>query len=459
VDWGAPALPAPHDAESAPPRVENNERRATPLVYWPTMERSPDQQSRAIVTPALLVRPTSVRVAMRDRLRAVAWADLATVLGLLGGWRVATWLFALLAATSVEGDGFYPPTTATEFFNRALLQGEALWHVWIAQAGYDPAAHGPNAAAFPPLFALLIRLASPLVPSWSLAGALIAHGALLGALLYLIALVRLDADRDTGLRAVAAALLWPAAPFLGVVYPESLLLLTVTAAIYHARRGQWARVACWAALAGLTRGFGLLLVVPLLAEWLTQRHTRVGVTPWQRLLGPLAVVAAPLGFCGFLAWLGWRVGSPLAFFRAQEALSAGNLRGALGLRTLLDLPAILADAAPAIRGYPASASAFPTTLIPALIDAAILGLVALAGLWLTFRSRRSYGLFVLGGALAVALLAGLPGSARHLLALAPLYLALAAWTRRPVTGYLFAMLGLALLALTLFLYVNGFWAG
>jgi hypothetical protein len=52
-----------------------------------------------------------------------------------------------------------------------------------------------------------------------------------------------------------------------------------------------------------------------------------------------------------------------------------------------------------------------------------------------------------------------PGMARHLLALAPLYLALACWTRRPVATYLVALLGLMLSALTMYLFVNGYWAG
>lgn len=422
----------------------------------PRAAEVPPVEAAAPATPAVAMPAPRPRTGAG---RAVPWADLGAVLGMVAGWRAATWLFALLAASSTEWPGLYPPASAADFFARALLQGEALWHVWIAQGGYAVAAHGPNSAAFPPLFALLIRLVALVAPSWSLAGALVAHGALMGALAYLVALARLDADRDTGLRAAAAALLWPAAPFLGAVYPGSTLLLTVTAALYHARRGQWARAGLWAALAGLTRGIGLLVVVPLAIEWLTQRERDAAAPTRRRLAGLLALAAAPLGFLGFLAFLGWQVGSPLAYFRAQAALGPGSLRHPLGLRTLLDLPAVLANTAPAIRGYPAAALPFQTVRISALIDAGVLLLAASAGVWLTLRVRRSYGLFVLAGVAVVALIDGLPGSARHLLFLAPLYLALGTWTRRPLAGYLAAMLGLALVALTLFLFVNGFWAG
>lgn len=383
-------------------------------------------------------------------------ADLATILGLFIGWRAATWVFGILAASSVEG--IPPPLSAVDFLARASLQGEALWHIWLAQGGYGSTDHDPRIAAFPPMFAFLTQLLQRVVGSWSLAGGIVAHTALVAALAYLLALARLDcADHDGQLRTIAAALLWPAAPFLGVVYPEGLLLLTITAALYHARRGQWWAAGLWGVLAGLTRGFGLLLIIPLLFEWYDRPRRAVGGSR-QRLAGFFAVIAAPLGFMTFLTLLAIQTGSPLTYFRAQAALGPGSLLGALGLRTLLDMPAILTDAAPAIRGYTVEALPFPTALIPAIIDLSVLITATCVGLWL-LRGRRSYGLFVLAGVLAVALLYGLPDSSRHLLGLAPIYLTLGRWTRYPIGGYLSATLGIALIALTIFLQVNGFGAG
>lgn len=376
---------------------------------------------------------------------------------MLLGWRAATWLFGLLAASSITGNEVYPPVDLPDFFARASLQGEALWHIWIAQNGYDAAPHGPDSAAFLPLYPALIALVHRLGPSWPLAGGLVTHGALAAALAYLFALARLDGDRDRGLLTIAATLLWPAAPFLGVVYPEALLLLTIAAALYHARRGRWWAAALWGALAGLTRGFGVLLALPLLIEWLGRDH-RDTDTPRRRLGGALAITAPPLGFLTFLVVLTLQRGAPLAYFRAQEALAPGSLFGALGLRTLRDLPAILRNDTPLVRGFSLVQLPFPTPLIPALIDATALLIAALAGVVL-LRSRRSYGFFVLAGVAAIALLDGLPGSPRHLLGLAPLYLALGDGARHPVLGYLAATLGLALVALTLLLYVNGFWVG
>ena len=387
------------------------------------------------------------------RLQALPWDDIATAGGMVVAWRVAVWILALFF--SYLGRGTYPPEGATQFFERVLLQGESLWHIWIGDRGYAFSAEAPSTAAFPPLFALLVRLVTLIMPSRLWAGALVAHAALVAALAYLVALGRLDYDRPTALRTAAAALLVPAAPFLGAVYPESTLLLAVTAALYHARRGAWGMAGGWAMLAGLTRGAGLLLMVPLFIEWARQAKREGTWRDHVQTLAPLAL--APLAFLGFLAYLGGRVGVPNAFFRAQDVLGGGSLLRPAGLATFGS--SVLREVGPAAPHYPPTIVSFPAPLIPAVLDIASLIVYTMLGLWLLFRVRMSYGIFVLTGVAASFLIGGLPGTGRHLLALAPAYLALAALTRRPTTSYLAALLGIAGLSLTVFAYVNGFWAG
>ena len=388
--------------------------------------------------------------------RAAFWPDVGAAGGLVAIWTGALWLFALLA--SYLARDVYPPATAAEFFQRVLLQGEALWHVWIGQRGYAFTPDQPSTAAFPPLLALLLRAAVTVTGSWSLAGALVTHAALVGALAYLAALVRLDDDRPVAWRALIAVLLWPAAPFLNAVYPEAILLLAVTAALYHVRRGQWWPAACWGALAGLARGAGLLVLLPLAIEWWQQRP-RDGRSTHERLRAILPLLLVPLPFLAFLGYLGWRTGTPFAFFAAQRTLGQGALIHPLALATLAHWREILARSTPLIRGYPAGGIAPGLLRVHEVIDFGTLACSVAAGLWLWRRVRRSYGAFVLAGVAAAVFFGGLPGIARHLLALAPLYLALARWTRRPVAAYLAALLGLMLSALTMYLFVNGYWAG
>lgn len=386
------------------------------------------------------------------RFRHLPRAIAGAAVGLFLGWRLALWLFALLAMSVFPSTP--APTTPTNFFERTLLSGEAHWYVELSRQGYSAAIETPPLAAFPPLYPALVRLVALVVPSWTIAAALVAHAALLGAIAYLLALAGLDGEPQGALRAGIAALLWPGSALLGTISPDSLILLTVTATLYHARREQWGRAATWAALAGLTRGMGALVFFPLLITWLQHCPRRGAGTRRVHLSGLIAVAAAPLAFAGFLAFLWWQLGSPFAFFRAQGLLGAGSLCHPLGLITLADWKAIAAGTAPLVRGYPTDPFFYRATFIPAIVDAGPLLIGAAAGFWLAWRRRWSEGVFVLVGTATVCAIWGLPDSAHHLLPFVPIYVALSGWTARPTAGYLVALLGLELLALSSWLYLN-----
>jgi len=389
----------------------------------------------------------------RPRSFAIPWrttivTDIVAATGLMLAWQAIIWFFALLA--SYAGRPGTAPITSTEYFTRVLLQEEGVRQLAIARGGYDS-----TTAAHPPFFAMLTRLLATVVPSWTWAGAIIGHIALVAALAYLVALARLDFAESDATRAAGIALLWPAAPLLGMITSSSLLLLTVTAALYHARRRQWGLAGVWAAHAALTGGVGVLVLIPLLVEWLEDRPWRLH--PGVALSGLCAVLSAPLAFLAFLGLLEVHTGSPLAYFRAQIDIAPGALLHPLGLQTLLDWRGVITNTTPLLRGYPLDQLPFPSPHLPAAIDASIMLVAGLCGLWLLREGRRSYALFVLAGVLATALIGGLPGSAATLLPFVPIYFVLARWLSRPVIGYLFLIVGIDLVALYLYLSVNGYW--
>jgi hypothetical protein len=380
--------------------------------------------------------------------RATLVADIAAATGLMLAWQGITWFFALLA--SYAGRPGTAPISAHEFFTRVLLQEEGVRHLGIARDGYDA-----TTAAHPPFFAMLTRLLASVVPSWTWAGAIIGHVALVAALVYLVALARLDFEERDATRSLGVALLWPAAPLLGMITSSSLLLLTVTAALYHARRRQWGWAGVWAAHASLTGGVGVLVLIPLLIEWLEDRPWRFH--PGVAVSGLVAVLSAPVAFLAFLGLLEIHVGSPWVYFRAQAEIAPGALLRPLGLETLLDWRGVIDNTTPLLRGYPLDQLPFPTPHIPAAINGATIALAGLCGLWLLREGRRSYGLFVIAGVLATALIGGLPGSAANLLPFVPIYFVIARWLSRPVVGYLALIVGIDLVALYLYLSVNGYW--
>ena len=414
-------------------------------------ERAERRAARA--TPAIATYATAGEIARPRQLAIPAFVarlvhDVVAATGLMALWQGAIWLFAVLVAYA--GRPGTAPGSATELFIRILLKGEGLRHLSIARGGYDA-----STAGHPPFFAMLTRLLATFGVPWNWAGALIGHVALVGALVYLIALARLDLDEGDARRALGAALLWPAAPLLGMVGPNSLLLLTVTAALYHGRRRQWGWAGVWAAHASLTGGVGVLILIPLFIEWLDSRPWRL--RPGEAAGGLAAVLAAPVAFVAFLGLLRFHIGTPWAYFWAQAEAVPGALLEPLGLQTLLDWRAIAANEAPLVRGYPIEQVPFPTALIPAMIDSGIIAFAALCGIWLVRDGQRAYGYFVLAGVVATLLIGGLPGSATNLLPFVPIYLVCARWLARPVVGYLALILAIDLIALYLYLAVNGYW--
>lgn len=373
------------------------------------------------------------------------------VLLLVGGWRLIQFAAAIVA-TQLGNDA--PPQSLAEVLIRSAVRWDAGWYLTIARDGYSLGAtpEAQSNVAFYPLLPLLIHLVHFVVPSWRLAGIIVVNLALVGAAIYLDRLVRLDYDGKTALRAVAILLLLPSAPFLGAVYTESLLLLTMIAAIYHARRGQWWLAGLWGAGAALTKMVGAILLVPLLWEW--QRGTP------RRPLHLLALGLIPAGALAFLAYVHWRFGSYSVYFNVQR----GWYRDSFFQPFLSDAGTLLSgfwrnDPTVINYFYPQAGATRPSPGAFMVFDLACLLLALILGIAIFFRMRPSYGMVVLG-VLSIAAFSGSPQSFnRFVLILFPIPIALALLARRPIVGFALLLFGGLLGAYHLLLFVNGFWAG
>ncbi|MFQ5700856.1 MAG: mannosyltransferase family protein [Acidobacteriota bacterium] len=203
---------------------------------------------------------------------------------------------------------------------------DSEWYLLIADKGYGagdpvqalPPRYTPSATAgFLPLYPLLIRALSPTMGSVA-SGVFISNLFLAGALLLLYRLTTLevpgDAGHQAGLAACAALLVFPTTLFLSAVYSESLFLFLALLTFERARRGRFAAAAAAGALAAVTRPFGLLLVLPVLAEWWIQRRTDPSTPRWAWV----AAAGIPAGFGLFMILCARVFSDPLAFFHRQE---------------------------------------------------------------------------------------------------------------------------------------------
>jgi hypothetical protein len=394
---------------------------------------------------------TALRTAIRDNAHRIPYSALL----FFAGWRVILFLTTVVASQLSGGS----PSGLAELLRQSIDRWDAGWYLAVARDGYSLPTTGQGNVAFYPLLPLLIRLVEFVVPSWHLAGAIVVHAALLGAVLYLHALVRLDHDEATALRAVAALLLFPTAIFLTAIYTESLLLLTMIAAVYHARRGEWWAAGLWGLGAGLTKFVGAAVAVAILWEW-GRQVLREG--PQRRHWpGGVAVLAPVAGALSFLAYLHVRFGSYQIYFEVQEAW----YRQAFFQPFFPDgwgfLTAFLrGDGAGVINYfYPQVGATLPSPNAFMALDLAFLIIGLAVGLVFCLRLRASYGLLMLA-ILFTAAYSGSPQSLNRIaLILFPLSIAFALAGRyRPLVFALFTLSGFLSVYHT-FLFVNGFWAG
>ncbi|BAJ29762.1 MULTISPECIES: glycosyltransferase family 39 protein [Kitasatospora] len=201
---------------------------------------------------------------------------------------------------------------------------DGWWYQQVALNGYDPklvpTTSGPwtleqNSVAFFPLYPGMIKMVST-VTGLGPQGAGIAVSVLSSfvAAAGVYAVAKLLAGRRA---AVIAAGVWGVFPGSGVewaVYSDSLFVALAAWACYFVLTRNWLAAGVTSFVAGLNRPTSAALaaavgVAALIALW----KRKDGV------LGPLsALVIAPLGFVGYIAWASWRMGSWSAYFELQR---------------------------------------------------------------------------------------------------------------------------------------------
>jgi Mannosyltransferase (PIG-V) len=345
---------------------------------------------------------------------------------------------ALILFLGVVGSAMFPEVGPGQTWVLAPISGHGLnswtrvyvhfdsgWYLGIAHGYLLPTSGNPDWLkewAFFPFYPLVIAPVSAAlrllhVPgnTGEIAGVLVSHAALFGALVYLFRLVRTEMGAAEARRASTYVLIFPTSLFLSAVYPEGLFLLLSTGAFYHARRRQWALAGVLAAGATLTRVQGLFLLVPLALElasdWRQRGQWRKSASMQGLWLG-LPVVA----LAGYALYSHAKTGYWLAFVAAGHAWGRTPTPPVYPLVRYLLAPTL----GSAFR-FDFSAVNFATA-----IGFAALGVVALR------RLPPAYGLW-LWVALLVPLSSGghqLTSLTRYAVTIFPAFVAMAAWSLR-----------------------------
>ncbi len=197
---------------------------------------------------------------------------------------------------------------------------DSFWYMDIAQNGYSTMAKLPEFPAqtnFPffPLYPLLMRLLGQFMGGdYFLAGLLISNGCLLASAYLLYRLVEMQWDRKMALHSVKYLFLFPVSFVLSGVFTESLFLCLSLLCFYLAKQRRWWLAGCCGALLSATRTLGVLMVLPLIIEYLDSIAFR-----WRRIrLNSLFVLLVPLGLLVFCAY-NYRLTGDFLFFKTNQA--------------------------------------------------------------------------------------------------------------------------------------------
>jgi hypothetical protein len=195
-----------------------------------------------------------------------------------------------------------------------LERWDALWFLRIADDGYR--LHDGSAAFWPgyPLAtrALSIILGGRLLPASLILSLLFSVAAL--TLFYLLG--TLEFGEPLARRSVSYLALFPTAFFLAAPYSEAMFLCLSLGALLAARVERYCISALCAALASATRSIGIILVLPLMLEALATRRVRSrrGALGTALGLGAASLSGAAL----YLAYWAARSGNWLEPFSSQS---------------------------------------------------------------------------------------------------------------------------------------------
>jgi hypothetical protein len=234
-------------------------------------------------------------------------SDVAWVLQLFTASRLLLVALIVFSRQTIERGPYVVVSTQNEHGGTLLdilTQWDGNWYRLIAERGYAPPTPAV-AAAFFPVYPLLVRAVEFIVRDVQVACVLVSNGCLIAAALLVMRLLRLDYDELVSRRALIFLMFNPVSFFLSAAYTESTFLLLSVVALLAARQNKWSLAGLCGGLLSATRAPGLLIGAPLLAEHFLQWRARGD--NWRGFFRPqllwLAVIPAGLGawmFCCYL---------------------------------------------------------------------------------------------------------------------------------------------------------------
>ena len=172
-----------------------------------------------------------------------AWKEAGWVLLMFAASRLVVVALIVFSRQIVERGPHVVVSKQTEHGGTLLdilTQWDGVWYRLIASQGYGPPTPEVAAAWFP-VYPLLVRAVEFVVRDFQVASLLVSNGCLIAAAWLLVRLLRLDYDELICRRVITFLMFNPVSFFLSSAYTESTFLLLSIGALLAARQGKVAR--------------------------------------------------------------------------------------------------------------------------------------------------------------------------------------------------------------------------
>ncbi len=313
----------------------------------------------------------------------------------------------------------------------------------IAQIGYQPLTY-----FFFPLYPMLIKVLAGLfqnnLVNYLYSGIFISHASLFIGLVGFYKLLKLDFKEETSKLAIILLLIFPTSFYFTTVYSESLFFALGIWTFYFARKGNFLVSGILTALATATRVVGIALIIPIIYEFWINRKEHIN---FKNIFG---LIISPLGLAIYMYYLKLTTGDWLNFFNTVSIF--GEQRG----KDLILLPQVFYRYVFKILPN-LNVNYFPG-LFTAVLEFSIASLF-LVILILSFKKiRLSYWLFLLIGYLIPTFSGSFSSLPRYVLVLFPAFIYLSdLLEKNRVLRFVFFVVSLATLAVSLTLFARGYW--
>ncbi len=366
-------------------------------------------------------------------------------------WLIAIGLFAVFS-----NDRFnLKPDTSYDWINqdqRVQVQGEnfvdsrskwdSAWYIDIAENGYSYKEGSLSNIVFFPLYPVLMFLVSGILfMSLTMSGWLISTVSLLLALVVFYRLIEKYHPQIKPIEPIFYLLIFPTAFFFNVVYTESLFLLFTLLSFYFIREKKYWLAGLFGFFAAITRVTGVLLLIPFVYEFIRDKTNNFKnlrfsvVTSFSFVKSFVPVLLIPLALALFFAYHYFVFGDFFLFLEVEDTF---------GRAFILNKEHFTFNTAPAMANFG--------------LDVMFAVGAFIAAILVLLRVRVSYGLYVLSALLLPLSTGSLMSIGRYVLVLFPIYILIASFKNQYIK-LTYVFVSILLLATTIILFVNNYWAG